>query len=53
VQAEAVCALADMAGDVVRRQQDCTDHNIAVEVRDDNGPVLQAKIIYEVKRRLH
>jgi hypothetical protein len=53
VQEEAARSLADMARDGVRKQGDGASHEIAIEVRDDSGPVLQVKFTFEVDRRKH
>jgi hypothetical protein len=50
VQEEAARSLADMARDAVRTSQDGADHCMAIEVRDDNGPVLQVKFTFEIDR---
>jgi hypothetical protein len=44
-----------MARDAIRAQWDEVPHEIAIEVRDDSGPVLQVKFIFEfeVHRRMH
>jgi hypothetical protein len=39
VQEEAARSLADLARDAVRRNLDRAAHQMAIEVRDDNGPV--------------
>jgi uncharacterized protein YfcZ (UPF0381/DUF406 family) len=49
VQEEAARSLADMARDAIRARG--VAHEIAIEVRDDSGPVLQAKFTFEVDRR--
>ena len=53
VQEEAARSLADMARDAIRAQGDEVPREIAIEVRDDSGPVLQAKFTFEVDRRKH
>ena len=53
VQEEAARSLADMARDAVRKNQDRAGHEMAIEVRDDNGPVLQVKFTFEIDRRTH
>ena len=53
VQAEAAHSLADMAHDAVRRDQDGADHRMAIEVRDDEGPVLEVKFTFEIDRYKH
>ena len=52
VQQEAARALADMATEAVRdRRFNALGHCMAIEVRDDDGPVLQAKFSFEIDRR--
>ena len=53
VQEEAARSLADMARDEVRRHAgDPTKrHRMAIEVRDENGPVLQVKFAFEISKR--
>jgi hypothetical protein len=52
VQQEAARSLADMATDVVRgRRVSGNGHRMAIEVRDDDGPVLQAKFTFEIDRQ--
>ena len=53
VQEEAARSLADMARDAVRNKFDGAGHRMAIEVRDDNGPVLQVKFTFEIDRRSH
>jgi gamma-glutamylcysteine synthetase len=50
VQEEAARSLADMARDAVRTSRDGADHRMAIEVRDDNGPVLEVKFTFEIDR---
>ncbi|WP_322596959.1 DUF6894 family protein [Bradyrhizobium sp. SEMIA] len=45
-QQEAAQSLADMARDAIR--SDGTGHQMAIEVRDANGPVLQVKYVLEI-----
>ncbi|KRR18569.1 hypothetical protein CQ14_24565 [Bradyrhizobium lablabi] len=54
VQEEAAKTLAEMARDTVRSPKfDGTEHRrMAVEVRNDAGPVLQVKFTFEVARYL-
>jgi hypothetical protein len=51
VQEGAALSLADMARDAVRGQFDRASTRMAVEVRDDDGPVLQVKFSFEVDKR--
>lgn len=53
VQEEAAWSLADMARDAVRRptHNRKQNHNMAIEVRDDNGPVLQVKFTFEIDKK--
>jgi hypothetical protein len=50
VQQEAVHAVAEMARDAIRRNPDGSRHFMAMEVRDDSGPVLQVKFHWTVDR---
>jgi hypothetical protein len=51
VQEEAALSLADMARDEVRSHRtDGARQRMAIEVRDDTGPVLQVKFTFEVDR---
>jgi hypothetical protein len=51
VQEEAARSLADMARHTVHR--DGKRRLMAIEVRDDRGPVLQARFTFEVGRQRH
>jgi hypothetical protein len=51
VEEEAAFSLADMARGSVRKYRSDTGHAMAIEVRDDNGPVLQAKFTFEISRQ--
>jgi hypothetical protein len=51
VQEEAALSLADMARDAVRSKKSNIRQEMAIEVRDDHGPVLQLKFLFEVDRR--
>jgi len=53
VQEEAARSLADMARDASRRPHNGAGHQMAVEVRDDTGPVLQAKFTFQIERVKH
>jgi hypothetical protein len=53
VQAEAARALADMARDAVRKEPNGAAHHLAIDVRDDDGPVLQVKFTFAVERHRH
>ena len=48
VQEEAVVSLADMAKDVVGRKHGDPSQRLAIEVRDESGPVMQAQIKFEI-----
>jgi hypothetical protein len=51
VQEEAARALADMARDSVHgNPANRLGHRLAIEVRDDRGPMLQAKFTFETER---
>lgn len=52
-QEEAAHSLADMARDAVRTGPRGADHRMAIEVRDDNGPVMQVKFTFEIDQRKH
>jgi len=49
-QSEAAHSLADMARDAVRRQRGGKGQFMAIEVRDDNGPVLEVRLAFEIDR---
>jgi hypothetical protein len=51
VKEEAARSLADMAKDSVQRHARHNGHRLAIEVRDGNGPVLQAQFTFEMNRR--
>ena len=53
VQEEAARSLADMARDAVRKPHDGADHDMAIEVRDDTGPLLQVKFTFHVHQLRH
>jgi hypothetical protein len=53
MQEEAARALADMARDAFRKNHDGPRHRMAIEVRDGNGPVLQARFTFEIDRHQH
>ena len=49
-QEEAARSLADMARDAIRsRTQHARGRHMAIQVRDDTGPVLQATFLFEVE----
>jgi hypothetical protein len=48
VQEEAARSLADMARDTVGRG--LAQHDMAIEVRDNEGPVLEVKFTFNVRR---
>jgi hypothetical protein len=52
VQEEAARSLADMARDAVRRttRNRELNHRMAIEVRDDHGPVMQVKFTFAVEK---
>ena len=52
-QEEAARSLADIARDAVRKDYDGAGHEMAIEVRDDNGPVLHVKFTFEIDRNRH
>ena len=49
-QEEAALSLADMARDAVRIPRR-NAHFMQIEVRDDSGPVLQAKFVFSIDRK--
>ena len=49
-QEEAALSLADIARDAVRIPRR-NAHLMQIEVRDDNGPVLQAKFVFSIDRK--
>lgn len=51
VQEEAARSLADMARDAVRRRGIGHSHLMAIEVRDESGPILHLKFTFEIDRR--
>ena len=52
VQEEAALSLVDMARDAIRTHpNDGAGHLMAIEVRDESGPVLQVRLTYEVGQR--
>ena len=54
VQEEAARSLADIAKNAARgSSSQGIRHRIAIEVRDDAGPVLQAKFTFAVERHKH
>ena len=54
VQEEAARSLADMARDTLRRRaRDSSGHRMAIEVRDDEGPVLSVTFSFAVRRHRH
>ncbi len=50
VRTEAARSLAEMARDAARTSHNGVDYRMAIEVRDDNGPVLQVKFTLEIDR---
>lgn len=50
VQEEAARSLADMARDVVVMSDGKAAHDMAIHVRDDDGPVLQVRFTFEIDR---
>jgi len=50
VQEEAARSLADLARDNVRRALDGGGDSVAIDVRDDDGPLLQLKFTLDVRR---
>lgn len=52
VQEEAARSLADMARDSIRKA-DRAAYEMAIEVRNDHGPVLQVRLTYAIDRHRH
>jgi hypothetical protein len=50
VQAEAAKSLADMAREALHGTTFTAAHSLAIEVRDDVGPVMQVKFTFEVEK---
>jgi hypothetical protein len=50
VQAEAAKSLADMARDAVHSSNSTNTHSMAIEVRDEIGPVMQVRFTFEVEK---
>jgi hypothetical protein len=51
VQTEAAMSLADMARDTIRRRMGQVNrHQMAIEVRDKSGPVMQAKFTFDIAK---
>ncbi|MBR0826732.1 hypothetical protein JQ596_14375 [Bradyrhizobium manausense] len=51
-QVEAAQALADMARDAARGLgEDSPDRQLSIEVRDDDGPVLRARLVIDIVRQ--
>jgi hypothetical protein len=51
VQIEAARSLVDMAKHAIWTKAEAVlGHRMAIEVRDENGPVLQAKFTFELER---
>lgn len=50
VQNEAARALADMARDAIHANTEVPTHQLAIQVRDRNGPVLRASFQFEIHR---
>jgi hypothetical protein len=54
VQAEAARSLVEMAQHAVwTSAETMLGHQMAIEVRDENGPVLEAKFTFELKQHKH
>lgn len=51
VQTEAARALADMARDAVHSATGAPAHHMSIDVRDDDGPVMQVKFTFEIHKR--
>jgi hypothetical protein len=53
VQEEAARSLAEMAKEVTPGTSNNGGHPMAIEVRDDNGPIMKVLFVFEADRRLH
>jgi hypothetical protein len=51
VQEEATRALAGLATDSVRNFNGARGHQMAIEVRDQVGPVMEVKFTFEIARK--
>ena len=51
VQEEAARSLADMAREAIRKQYDGAGQQMAIDVRDDSGPVLRVTFSFTIDRR--
>jgi hypothetical protein len=47
VQEEAALSLADMARNAERKHAHSVGHRMAIEVRDESGPILKLQFIFE------
>jgi hypothetical protein len=53
VQTEAARALTEMARDTIRKRVDGAGHRMTIDVRDDDGPVLQVDFTLVIVRHRH
>jgi len=54
VQIEAARSLVDMARHAVwTKAETIVGHRMSIEVRDDHGPLLEARFTFELERRNH
>ncbi|WP_456627558.1 DUF6894 family protein [Bradyrhizobium sp. URHC0002] len=54
VQIEAARSLVDMARHAVwTKAETILGHRMSIEVRDDHGPLLEARFTFELERRKH
>ncbi|MGF6426524.1 DUF6894 family protein [Bradyrhizobium elkanii] len=51
-QLEAAKSLADIVRDAVHQCPPKHKHHMAIEVRDENGPVMQVKFTFKVEKTL-
>ncbi|MBR1153620.1 DUF6894 family protein [Bradyrhizobium sp. JYMT SZCCT0428] len=51
VQVEAARSLAELARDAIRRTPHSLSYQKSVEVRDDNGPVMEARFTYKLEKK--
>jgi hypothetical protein len=53
VETEAARALTEMARDTVRSRLDGSGHQMTIDVRDDDGPILQVTFTLAIVRHRH
>jgi hypothetical protein len=50
-QIEATSSVADLAREALREKPNCTDYRTVVEVRNESGTVLQAKLTFQIEKK--